>query len=107
MTDPIYLYFCLKLQLIFLPANGTRTTHSISKLLTLYHTILTLNDPEKKPFENIVGKGENAGNQHFLLFPQCSLPIPKRISSFKLHLICHLQMPSIWTSLKICCLVKS
>ena len=23
----------------------------------------------KKPFENIVGKGENAGNQHFLLFP--------------------------------------
>ena len=28
----------------------------------------------KKPFENIVGKGENAGNQHFLLFPQCFLP---------------------------------
>ena len=27
----------------------------------------------KKPFENIVGKGENAGNQHFLLFPQCFL----------------------------------
>ena len=25
---------------------------------------------QKKPFENIVGKGENAGNQHFLLFPQ-------------------------------------
>ena len=23
--------------------------------------------------ENIVGKGENAGNQHFLLFPQCFL----------------------------------
>ena len=21
--------------------------------------------------ENIEGKGENAGNQHFLLFPQC------------------------------------
>ena len=21
--------------------------------------------------ENIVGKGENAGNQHFLLFPEC------------------------------------
>ena len=26
---------------------------------------------EEKPFENIVGKEENAGNQHFLLFPQC------------------------------------
>ena len=23
---------------------------------------------KEKPFENIVGKGENAGNQHFLLF---------------------------------------
>ena len=37
--------------------------------LTLYHTIPTFNDPKKKPFENIMGKGENAGNQHFLLFP--------------------------------------
>ena len=25
----------------------------------------------KKALENTVGKGENAGNQHFLLFPQC------------------------------------
>ena len=33
----------------------------------------------KKPFENIVEKGENAGNQHFLLFSQCFLPIPKTI----------------------------
>ena len=33
-----------------------------------------INDPYKKPFENIVGKGENAGNQHFLLFPPCFLP---------------------------------
>ena len=30
----------------------------------------------KKPFENIVGKGENAGKQHFLLCQQCFLPIP-------------------------------
>ena len=29
----------------------------------------------KVPFENIVGKGDNAGNQHFLLFPQCFHPI--------------------------------
>ena len=28
---------------------------------------------EKKAFENIVGKGENAGKQHFFLFPQCFL----------------------------------
>ena len=25
--------------------------------------------------ENIVGKGENAGNQHFLLFSQCFLEL--------------------------------
>ena len=28
---------------------------------------------ENKPVENIVGKGENAGNLHFLLSPQCFL----------------------------------
>ena len=32
----------------------------------------------KKPFENIVGKGKYAGNQHFLLFPTIFvLPIKK------------------------------
>ena len=34
-------------------------------LLTLYHTIPTF---KEKPFENIVGKEESAGNQHFLPF---------------------------------------
>ena len=42
--------------------------------LTLYHKIKTFNDPEKRPFENIVGKGENAGTLHFLLFPPCFQP---------------------------------
>ena len=27
-----------------------------------------------------MGKGENAGNQHFLLFPHCFLPSQKNIS---------------------------
>ena len=44
-------------------------------LLTLYYTILTFNDPKKKRFGNIMGKGENAGYQNFLFFPQCFLPI--------------------------------
>ena len=30
-------------------------------------------DFKKKALENTVGKGENAGNQHFLLFPQSFL----------------------------------
>ena len=32
----------------------------------------------KKPFENIVERGENAGNHHYLLFPQCFLPYQKQ-----------------------------
>ena len=47
---------------------------------------------EKKAFENIEGKGENAGNQHFLLFPQCFLLFPTRISIIESELLCHLQM---------------
>ena len=31
--------------------------------------------------KNMVGKGENAGNQHFLLFPQCFIPIRTLILS--------------------------
>ena len=60
--------------------------------LTFYHTIPTFNDLKKEAFENIVGKGENAGNQNFLLFPQSFLSIPKGIFVFKLHSFCHLQM---------------
>ena len=54
----------------------------------------------KEAFENIVRKGENAGNRHFPLFSQCFLPFPKEISIFWIHLFCHLQMLSIWKSLK-------
>ena len=34
-----------------------------------------------RSFDNIVGKGENAGNQH----SQCFLPFPNQISVFNLH----------------------
>ena len=37
---------------------------------------------KQKLFENIVGKGENAGNQHFLLFPLCFLLLTKQIAIF-------------------------
>ena len=47
---------------------------------------------KKEPFENNVGKEENAGNQHFLLFPQCFLSYPEEILQFGSHLICRLQM---------------
>ena len=54
----------------------------------------------KKPFENIVGKGENAGNQHFLLFSQCFLTFQRKIAPFEPHKNCHLQKLSIWTRLE-------
>ena len=46
----------------------------------------------KQAFENIVGKGENAGIRHFLHFLQCCLPSPKQILMFWIHLFCRLQM---------------
>ena len=44
--------------------------------LNLYFTTQSrvLMTPWDMSFENIVGKGENAGNQHFLFFPQCFYP---------------------------------
>ena len=39
---------------------------------------------KKKHFENIGGKRENAGNQHFLLLSKYFLPFPKLIPIFNL-----------------------
>ena len=61
----------------------------------------------KKPFKNIVGKGENGGHQHFLLFLQCFLLCRKDISIFHLHLFCCLQLLLFGISTEFCCLVKS
>ena len=48
----------------------------------------------KKAFKNIVGKGDNAGNKHFLLFLQCFPPFPNQIPIFDSDLYCCLQMLS-------------
>ena len=53
--------------------------------LTLYHTIPHFNDPKQKTFEIIVGKGENAGNQHFVLFPQCFIVKKKKSKKDRNH----------------------
>ena len=60
----------------------------------------------KRPIGNIVGKGENAGNQHFLRFLQCFL-LCQTHKSFQQHSYCRLQMLSIRTSLKFCHLVNT
>ena len=43
---------------------------------------LTKQSQGEKPFQNIVGKGENAGSQHFLLFQQCFYPKEKLVHRF-------------------------
>ena len=55
-----------------------------------FRLLMTL---RKKSFESrsIVEKGEDAGNQHFLLFPQCFLPSKKQILILKPYLVCLLQ----------------
>ena len=88
--------------------HAERGENSVENVLILYYyTIPMFNDPEKEAFEHTVGKGENASNQHFLLFLQCYLLFPSIISNFGLHLFCPLQMLSILTGLKFCHLVKS
>ena len=37
---------------------------------------------KKKPFENIEGKGENAGSQHFSLFPTMFSTLPQQNFNF-------------------------
>ena len=69
--------------------------------LTFSHTITTFNDPTEEHQGKIAGKGENAGYQHFLLFPQYFLSFPEQISVFQSHLLCRLLMLSIRISLII------
>ena len=59
-----------------------------------------ISQPWERGLLKTVGKGENAGNQHFLLFTQCFQPFTKQISDFQSHLFCHLQILSLRTGLK-------
>ena len=47
---------------------------------TMYSNVV-----KKMSLENIVRKGDNAGNQHFLLFQQCPLPYWSKITPFEPH----------------------
>ena len=53
----------------------------LQKTIELFPTqsqlLMTLG--KEDAFENILGKRENADNQHFLLFPKCFLPFPRQI----------------------------
>ena len=55
---------------------------------------------QDKPFENNVGKGEIACNDQFLLFPQCFLAVSRHFCYSYQIWNCHLQILSVWKSLK-------
>ena len=49
----------------------------------------------KKPFQNLVGKGENAGNHNFLYLPQCFLPFNQNISMLESHFAITLTLDKV------------
>ena len=55
-----------------------------AKALTQSRLLTTL---KKKPFENIEGKGENAGNQHFFPFPTVFSTLPRTNFHFSVTFI--------------------
>ena len=69
----------------------------------------------KMPFENIVRKGENAGNQHFLLFPTMFSTLPETNFNFSVTYILspanafnfNQSILSFGKKLKICRLVPA
>ena len=64
---------------------------TLRKGITFFYTISNSNsfkvNRQKGHIENIVGERENAGNQHFLLFPQCFLPFIKQSGLFLPYVI--------------------
>ena len=62
--------------------------------LTLHHKTTTSNSYEE-PFQNIMGKGENAGSHICFPFPIMCLHFSKQIELFQQHNFCTLLMLSI------------
>ena len=57
-------------------------TDILTKLTSIAESPLLTTLHKKSLKKNIFGKGENAGDQHFLLFPQCFLIFSKQMSIF-------------------------
>ena len=52
-----------------------------ASMLTLYHEMTSFDALEQKSLlKKILGKEENAGDQHFLLFPQCFLYYERQLN---------------------------
>ena len=76
----IFVFYCNRLNALMCVEKMCTLEQMTGKSFYLYFRLKPLLNNlgfltfmGKKPFENIVEKGENAGNQHFLFFPQCLL----------------------------------
>ena len=69
----------------------------LSKILSFGKGLICL---QYKSFENIVGKGEIAHNEQFLLFPQCFLPIWGTFCYLYQIYNYRLQTLSVWKGIK-------
>ena len=102
---------CILATLNFSSANAFNLVRalvlSFGKELTHSHTMTPIDRSGKKAFWKHCGKRRNCLYKQFLLFPQCFLLYQRQKLSFLLHLIYCLQMLSIWTDVKFCCVVKS
>ena len=84
------------------PCHNVMSKYSVVCQLTFdakSHVLLMLRE---KPCESIVEKGENAGYQHFVLFPQYFHPFLRQLSQSELQTICYLQFLFILMHLKFC-----
>ena len=63
--------------------------------ISLQHNSYPLTTLQKEPFENIMGEGENAANQHFLLFPQCFLTFQNQSTEGTVMVVVRLML-SFW-----------
>ena len=105
--------------LFFPDLLDTRTSHIKRKIgckpfrfFLLFIFYLISHDPDffksrrQKASKNIVGKGENAGTQYFLLFLQCFLPLERHHFMFSVKFDYSTANTFNFDNLKICRLVK-
>ena len=84
----------------FCPSVKATVHVSIWQLINLY-------DPEIKAlWKHFAKRRKNTGKQHCLLFALSFLPYQRKITLFDTHCNHRLQMLSVLTRLKFCCLVK-
>ena len=89
--------------------NGGKYNSLILSKITMLNTLPTIptfNDPKEEGFGKHYGKGENAGNQHFLLFPSCFILYQNEKFSFEQLFFCRLQMLSVWSNPNSCRFLK-